>query len=82
MDSCSAAVPVGWARLADLKPTWEIMLCSYLKERARHGSVLMRRNCSDVRDWQGILRYVYLYSARHRKKHCGSLRSWYCQTSD
>lgn len=31
-------------------------------------------------DWQGILRYMHLYSARNRKEHCGSLESWYCQT--
>lgn len=31
-------------------------------------------------DWQGILRYMHLYSARNRKEHCGSLESWYCWT--
>lgn len=56
------------------------MLCSDLKERAMHSSVLMRRNCSDVTDCQGILRYMHLYSARQRKKCCGSLESLCPQT--
>lgn len=84
LQQCSLAA---WLSKAGWPKTDVGNYAAFRSKRGLRVAVLMRwkekkkkKPAQMLTDWQGILRYMHLYSARNRKEHCGSLESWYCRT--